>query len=73
MVYQLAGFHFMLNVNGITTYEYIVRESNKAHERKVSAPASSMAGTGSSNQRQLISPEKYRLAKVDGDVELTSL
>jgi len=30
MVYQLIGFHLMLIKNDITTYEFVVNESNKS-------------------------------------------
>ena len=34
MIYQLAGFHTMLIIRGITTYEYICMENNKERAKK---------------------------------------
>lgn len=39
MVYQLAGFHIMLLSEGLTTYEYIIRENKKQKARREKAAA----------------------------------
>ena len=77
LVYQLAGFHILLNMHGITTYEFIVRESNKAHERKNAPQIGLSPGSNQrSQQRPPESPKEYSdlaRASPDGDVEISSL
>lgn len=72
MVYQLVGFHIMLAINGITTYEFIVKESNKVHERKNAAKRA--AASSAASPKSPTSPKKYDLTSGDGDdVELSTL
>jgi hypothetical protein len=74
MVYQLAGFHITLSFDGITTYEYIVRESNRDRRPPQQPPAPSLRVKKSKDK----SPASYEMTETGGgidgdDVELSSI
>jgi hypothetical protein len=73
MVYQLAGFHAMLLLNGITTYEYIVRESARAQERAKGRGNSRPNSPASSPPPAAPAPYSFTKALDTDDVELATV
>ena len=71
MVYQLAGFHIMLNMEGITTYEFIVKESNKSHDRKPKVPKREAKASPTSPSSPSSPGGNYTVTSRDEDVEMT--
>jgi len=70
MVYQLAGFHIMLNMEGITTYEFIVKESNKSHDRKPKVPKREAKASPTSPSSPSSPSGNYTVTSRDEDVEM---